>query len=293
VTAAVAAARQRAVPVLRASVKSTAAAVDRVRRPAPGITILIYHRVGAGTGGQMDLSPAAFDEQLAWLRATQRVLTLDQALVELGAERRAGEGATAPGSPGGTPGTGVVVTFDDGTADWVDHVLPALERHRVPATFYVATGFVDGSVRLPGDGAPISWAGLKELAGSELVTLGSHTHSHALMDRIAVPEIAGELDRSIELLEEMVGVRAEHFCYPKALPGSPPAEAAIRERFRSATIAGTRANAVGVDPYRLTRSPIQPTDGQRWFRHKAVGGMSFENDLRDLLNRVRYRGAKS
>ncbi len=48
-----------------------------------------------------------------------------------------------------------------------------------------------------------------------------------------------------------------------------------------------------MDPYRLTRSPIQPTDGQRWFRRKATGGMSFENDLRDLLNRVRYRDAES
>lgn len=292
-TAAVTSLRRSATPAARTAVKSAAAAVDLVRRPAAGITILIYHRVGAGSGGQMDLAPAAFDEQLAWLRSTQRVLTLDQALDELGAVRRAGEGATAPGLPGGTPGTGVVITFDDGTADWVDHVLPALERHGVPATFYVTTGFVDGSVVVPGDGTPISWAGLKELATSQLVTIGSHTHTHALMDRLSVTEIAGELDRSIDLLGEQVGVRAEHFCYPKALMGSPAAEVAIKARFRSATIAGTRANAVGVDPYRLTRSPIQPTDGQRWFRHKAVGGMSFENDLRDLLNRVRYRGAES
>jgi peptidoglycan/xylan/chitin deacetylase (PgdA/CDA1 family) len=185
------------------------------------------------------------------------------------------------------------VTFDDGTADWVDHVLPALDRHRVPATFYVATAFVDEQRPLPGDGRPISWAGLKEMSTSTLVTLGSHTHTHALMDRLAVPDIAGELDRSIELLGSRAEVTAEHFCYPKALLGSPPAENAIRERFRSATIAGTRANLAGVDPYRLTRSPIQPADGQRWFRHKAVGGMSFENDLRDLLNRARYRGASS
>lgn len=285
--------RQRLTPAARSGLKGTAALVDTVRRPAQGITILIYHRVGAGTGGQMDLSPAAFDEQLAWLRSTQRVLTLDQALGELGSERRAGDDVTDPGSPSGQRGTGVVLTFDDGTADWVEHVLPALERHRVPATFYVATAFVDEQRPLPGDGVPITWAGLKELWNSELVTLGSHTHSHALMDRLPVPQIADELDRSIELLGERVGVRAEHFCYPKALVGSAPAEAAIRERFRSATIARTRANLPGADPYRLTRSPIQPTDGQRWFRRKAAGGMSFENDLRDQLNRVRYRGAAS
>ena len=292
-TSATTTARRAVTPVARTAVKSSAAAVDLVRRPTPGITILIYHRVGASTGGQMDLSPAAFDEQLAWLRATQRVLTLDQALIELGAERAAGERASAPGSPPGPAGTGVVLTFDDGTADWVDHVLPALERHRVPATFYVATSFVDEQRPFPGDGVPITWDGLKELASSSLVTIGSHTHSHALMDRIPVPDIARELDRSVTLLWERVGVEAEHFCYPKALRGSAPAEAAIKVRFRSATLAGTRANLPGVDPYRLTRSPIQPTDGQRWFRRKATGGMAFENDLRDLLNRVRYRDAES
>jgi peptidoglycan/xylan/chitin deacetylase (PgdA/CDA1 family) len=288
VTAAVTSLRRAVAPAARTAVKSVAAGVDVVRPPAAGITILIYHRVGAGNGGQMDLSPAAFDEQLAWLRATQRVLSLDQALIELDAARLAGEGATVPRPPSGTPGTGVVLTFDDGTADWVDHVLPALDRAQVPAT-----AFVDEQRPLPGDGVPISWAGLKELTTSSLVTIGSHTHTHALMDRLPVTAIAAELDRSVELLGERVGVVAEHFCYPKALLGSPPAEAAIRERFRSATIAGTRANAVGVDPYRLTRSPIQPTDGSRWFRHKATGGLSFENDLRDLLNRVRYRGANS
>lgn len=285
--------RGAVVPVAKTAVKTTAAMVDEVRRPQPGITILIYHRVGAGNGGQMDLSPAEFDAQLAWLNATQRVLTLDQALIELGAERAAGERAPAPGSPDGGFAPGVVLTFDDGTTDWVDHVLPALERHKVPATFYVATAFVDEQRPLPGDGVPITWAGLKEMSTSDLLTFGSHTHTHALMDRLAVPDIAGELDRSIELLGDRAEVAVEHFCYPKALQGSPPAEKAIRRRFRSATLAGTRANLPGVDPYRLTRSPIQPTDGQRWFRRKATGGMSFENDLRDLVNRVRYRDAES
>ncbi len=269
--------RSTVAPAVRTSIKTSAAAVDVVRRPVAGITILIYHRVGSGTGGQMDVDPAAFDRQLAWLRSTQRVLSLDDALAELA--------GTDPARPG------VVLTFDDGTADWVDHALPALVRHDVPATFYVATDFVEARRPFPGDGPAISWAGLKEMATSPLVTLGSHTHTHALMDRLAIPDIAGELDRSIELIGERVGVTAEHFCYPKALLGSPPAEGAIRQRFRSATLAGTRSNPAGTDPYRLTRSPIQASDGDRWFRRKALGGMAFEDELRDRLNALRYRGA--
>lgn len=287
-------ARSVAVAAARGAVKGVAAAVDGMRRPAPGITILIYHRVGAGAGGQMDLAPDVFDEQLAWLAATRRVLTLDAALAELAAPPVAA--GAAPGSPGRhSPAIapGVVITFDDGTADWVEHVLPTLERHRVPATFYVATGFVDGTEPVPGGGRPISWAGLREMAGSELVTIGSHTDRHRLLDRLPAAEVAGELDRSLERLGAEVGVAARHFAYPKALAGSPAADAAVRERFRSAVLAGTRANPPGADPYRLSRSPVQAADGRAWFRRKAAGGLRAEDDLRRLANRLRYRGLES
>lgn len=268
--------RARVAPGVRAGIKGAASLSDLVLRPADGITILIYHRVGAGNGGQMDLSPAAFEHQLGWLRAHHRVLSLDDALVEL-----ASPGPVEPG---------VVLTFDDGTTDWVDHVLPALERHGMPATFYVATWFVDEARPFPSDGRPLSWTGVAELAGSDLVTIGSHTHRHLLLDRLARSEIDAELDRSIELLGEHTGVRPEHFCYPKAVAGSPAADAAVRARFRSAVLAGTRPNLPGrTDPYRLWRSPVQPSDGERWFRQKARGGMRLEDDLRRGMNRLRYR----
>jgi peptidoglycan/xylan/chitin deacetylase (PgdA/CDA1 family) len=262
-------------PLARASIKGASAAVDLVSRPTPGITILIYHRVGAGAGGQMDLPVEVFEAQLEWLARTQRVLSLDDAVEEL-----RGPGPVAPG---------VVLTFDDGTTDWVDHVLPALERHRVPATFYVATSFVDEARPLPGDGRPLDWSGVRELAASDLATIGSHTHGHLLLDRLSPTEVDAELDRSLELLEQHAGVAAAHFAYPKAVAGSPAAEAAVRRRFRSAVLAGTRANPAGADPHRLRRSPVQPADGMRWFRRKVHGGMHAEDDLRRGLNRIRYR----
>ena len=85
---------------------------------------------------------------------------------------------------------------------------------------------------------------------------------------------------------------AAHFAYPKAVMGSPAADRAVRARFDSAAIAGTRVNAYGrTDPYRLARSPIQVSDGMRWFKRKVAGGMRFEDDVRRLVNRKRYAGA--
>jgi peptidoglycan/xylan/chitin deacetylase (PgdA/CDA1 family) len=124
------------------------------------------------------------------------------------------------------------------------------------------------------------------------VTIGSHTHTHRLLDRADGEETALELDRSVRLIEDRLGVTCRHFAYPKALLGSPAAEHEVRRRFSTAAIAGTRPNPYGAtDLYRLRRSPIQVGDGMRWFRRKASGGMALEDDLRTLRNRGRYAGA--
>src|SRR5207244_7718315 len=98
--------------------------------------------------------------------------------------------------------------------------------------------------------------------------------------------------RSIGLIGDRLGVECPHFAYPKALLGSPAAEQEVRRRFRTGAIAGTRPNQYGqTDLHRLHRSPIQVSDGLRWFRHKAAGGLRLEDELRRLRNRRRYAGA--
>lgn len=262
---------------LGGAVKVAAAGADALRSDERGLVILIYHRVGARTTSQIDLATARFEEQVAELADAGRVVSLDDGLRRL-----------AAADLGGKP---VVLTFDDGTTDWLDDALPVLVRHHAPATFYVATDFVERGVAFPGDGRPISWAGLAELAASGLATIGSHTHTHALLDRADGVTAAAELDRSVDLLGERLGIECAHFAYPKALLGSPAAEDEVRRRFRSATVAGSRSNPRGADVHRLARTPIQAADGMRWFRRKAAGGMRLEDTARSLLNRGRYAGA--
>ena len=68
----------------------------------------------------------------------------------------------------------------------------------------------------------------------------------------------------------------------------------MRDRFRSAALAGTRANPYGNGrpiPYRLARSPIQVSDGMQFFERKVAGGMALEDSFRRAMNRVRYARA--
>jgi peptidoglycan/xylan/chitin deacetylase (PgdA/CDA1 family) len=268
------------------TLKTLAAAGDRVRPPTPGVVVLIYHRVGGGSGTEVDLPPEAFDEQIAWLAATGRVVSLDDALARLAA---GDDRAVDDGAPDEGP---IVVTFDDGTADLAEVATPILVRHGVPAIVYLATGFVDEGLDFPDDGTPLSWAAVRDMAATGLVTFGSHTHGHLLLDRLPPAEAVDELDRSKDLIENHVGAPAHHFAYPKAVAASAEVEPLVRARYRSAALGGNRPNPYrGTDVHRLSRTAVQVSDGAAFFVRKARGGMALEDSLRRGLNRVRYRSS--
>ena len=265
----------------RRTLKWAAASADAVL-PTSGLVVLAYHRVGTGGTSQMDLPLDRFRAQMAELADSHRVLSLDAALAEYSA-----------GCPA-EPEPCVVLTFDDGTADFADDVLAVLDEFDLPATVYVATEPVISSKRWPDGAAPLSEAALAEVAGHPLVTVGCHTHAHLLLDREPPSVVAGDLDRSIELIAELTGGSPDHFAYPKALAPSAENDVLIRERFASAAVAGTRPNRAGrTDPYRLSRSPIQRSDSPRDVSHKFAGGMRLEDGVRRLVQRVTYRGART
>ena len=171
-----------------------------------------------------------------------------------------------------------------------------LVRHGVPATLYLATDFVERGRPFPDGGTPLSWSAIRDALTTGLVTLGSHTHTHALLDRVerrGRGRRARPLDRSDRA--SAAGVAAEHFAYPKALVGKPAVEALVRASFRSAAVAGTRAESLrayrSVAPGAARRCSV-PT-ACAFFEQKLAGGLRLEDDVRRLVNRVRYLGAST
>jgi peptidoglycan/xylan/chitin deacetylase (PgdA/CDA1 family) len=271
--------RANARRIAQEALKRVAATADGLFPPARGVVVLIYHRVGRRTTGEVDLPLDRFEAQIAKIAASGRATTLDAALAALQS------GPPAAGNP-------VVVTFDDGTADFADLAVPILARHGVPALCYLATAFIGGSEPFPGGALALSWDAVRDLDAAGLVSFGSHTHAHALLDRLAPADAANDLDRSIDAIGTALGRAPRHFAYPKAVAPSAAVEDLVRARFASAALAGTRANRYGeTDPYRLSRSPIQYADADRWFDRKVAGGLHLEDDVRRLANRFRYAGA--
>ena len=105
----------------------------------PGLLVLTYHRVVESTGpfySQVaSATPAGLRDELTALVRARRVVTLDEAvaLAENGFD---------------TSEALALVTFDDGYRDNIDAALPVLSALGVPATFFLATDFLDG-VLLP------------------------------------------------------------------------------------------------------------------------------------------------
>ncbi len=259
------------------TLKHSARLADRIRPRSQGVVVLIYHRVGGKSGLDIDMPTAMFDAQMAILAASGLVVTIDDAIDSLHTNNP-------------DAANQVVVTFDDGTSDLVNNAFPILEHYGVPSTLYVSTDFLERKVSFPQDGLPMSWAALDDARASGLVTVGAHSHTHALFDRLQPEAVADEIARSDELIENRLGFRPMHFAYPKAVRGSVDAERAIRLRYKSAALAGTRPNVYGAtDVHRLSRSPIQVSDGMDFFESKLAGGMSLEDDVRELVNRWRYR----
>jgi peptidoglycan/xylan/chitin deacetylase (PgdA/CDA1 family) len=96
------------------------------------LSILIYHRVLSRPDGLNNWDPTAdeFDGQIRALSRFFTTLPLGEAVERL--------------RKGALPAHAACVSFDDGYRDNVDVALPILRRHGVPATFFIATGYLNG-----------------------------------------------------------------------------------------------------------------------------------------------------
>ena len=96
------------------------------------LPILIFHRVLPQPDPLFpeEMCAQRFDALMAVVSRSLQSLTLSQ-----GASRL---------QDGSLPPRPVVITFDDGYADNADVALPILRKHRLCASFFVSTGFLDG-----------------------------------------------------------------------------------------------------------------------------------------------------
>ena len=145
------------------------------------LTAFIFHRVLPEPDPLFPDEPdaARFEAQMHWITTWFNVLPLPEAIDRLRAQS--------------LPARAAAITFDDGYADNYTVALPILKRFRLPATFFIATGFLNGG-RMFNDTVieALRHANGQEL---ELSSVGLGRYSIATLEarRAAIDSIIGRL----------------------------------------------------------------------------------------------------
>lgn len=177
-----------------------------MRQPIP---ILMYHSVSDQADQRYqtwNISPAEFAAQMTYLRtAGYNPIGISTFVAALRQE-------------GPLPERPVVLTFDDGLADFATGALPILVAHQFPATLYVVTGYVGQTSRWladvgEGDRRMLTWAALQDLRSAG-IECGGHTHSHRPLDLLPPAVARQEIVSCKALLEQQLGGSVEAFAYP-------------------------------------------------------------------------------
>ena len=218
------------------------------------IPILMYHSISSYASKEFRpcIVPAeVFDKHLAYLEQNHYTsLTVTQLI-----QAMANDGSTLPPRP-------VVLTFDDGYADFYSAALPALQHHRFNATLYIATSFVEGTSRWlekigEGDRPMLSWEQLAEINSSG-IECAAHTHTHPELDMLPPSTARDEIVRSKEVLEDHLGQRISSFAYPYGFYSSRVMYIVRELGFDSACAIGRKMSSLQDNAYALARLMIWP-----------------------------------
>jgi peptidoglycan/xylan/chitin deacetylase (PgdA/CDA1 family) len=169
--------------------------------------VALFHRVDTRLAGKpITVAEAEFDAYCRFFRRYFVPVTLTELLDRMDAgldiSRR------------------VVITFDDGYRDNLERAAPILERHGLPACFFITTGFMGTEIVPPWDeanGVPsewMSWDEVRALRGRGF-EMGAHTLTHVDLGRSRGEEAEREIrDSGARLAAELGGDAVDLFAYP-------------------------------------------------------------------------------
>ncbi len=98
------------------------------------------------------------------------------------------------------------ITFDDSYAGNAEVALPILQKYGISATFFIATGFINGGImwndrlielirRAKGDTLDLTRIGME---------IGAHTVEHPILTRVENDKANSEMINSKEMLEDII-----------------------------------------------------------------------------------------
>ena len=251
----------------------------------PSIRILMYHRVcDERDYDQLIVSPQRFEQQMIYLKDNYDVISMDDALDIIDGEE--------------ISFNRIVLTFDDGYLDNLINALPILEKYNLPVCLFITTDFCEGKLHPRYQSASsdinkntnlhLNWNQVKALASHPLVTIGSHTVTHSLLQQLEPQCARYEIEASKELLENHIGKCVNYFSAPNGDYGERELEMISLAGYRAAVTVSPGVARIGQGCFELMRTEVTEKDDIENFRNKLTGGFDFIHKLLDIKRRKSY-----
>lgn len=217
-------------------------------------------------------SPGAFEWQMRYLHENGYVaVRIGEALEYLDGRRE------LQGQP-------VVITFDDGYADFQSAAYPVLARYGFTAIVYLPTAFIGETGGRFKDCACLTWNQVRELHGLG-IEFGSHTVNHPKLVELPAKAVEEEVRQSKEMIEQEIGAAVTSFAYPYAFPETKRYfTAMLRGMLKGAGYESGTCTVIGVasewdDGLFLKRLPINGLDDGSLMGAKLGGGYDWLGGL--------------
>jgi peptidoglycan/xylan/chitin deacetylase (PgdA/CDA1 family) len=225
------------------------------------VIVLCYHALSPTWEAALSTTPERFEHQIGMLvKRGYRGMTFTQAINSR------------------LSGRVLAVTFDDAYRSVLELALPILERHRVPATVFAPTDFIDSeqSMRWAGidrwrggpherELTPMSWAELRTLADAGW-EIGSHTGSHPHLTQVDDDALGDELERSKRACEHHLAGPCTSIAYPYGDVDARVVAATARAGYRAAATLPSRLHSR--EALEWPRIGVYCADGDLRFRLK-------------------------
>jgi peptidoglycan/xylan/chitin deacetylase (PgdA/CDA1 family) len=158
-----------------------------------GLSILIYHRVLPHKDALFpaEVDRIEFDHQVRLLKSMFNIIPLIDAV------RHAQAGTL--------PSRAACITFDDGYADNAEVALPILQSHNVTATFFIATGFLNGGRMWNDTVYELVRKAPGEIIDASAIGLGVHPVASIPQRQAAISALIGQL-KYLSLAERLAQV---------------------------------------------------------------------------------------
>lgn len=226
----------------------------RPRPELPGVPVFNYHLA----------TEKSLARDLAFLAANHyRTLDADGLLAVLGRRQE-------------FTGRQVVLSFDDGAANFYRVVFPLLRRHGMKAVLFIAPGLHREEATTGEEANRLcSWAEISAMHDSGLVDVQSHSYEHRSMTDWPAPlpltgaaesslpprqrapgSILDDLVRAREVIEKRLGKKVRHLAWPQFVASEQAVEkatAAGYESFWWGTLPHHPLNRPGDDPRSVVR----------------------------------------